>query len=96
MAQPQVGSSTALDGMGTSAVAYGYVMSGTAITACTAVAIVTTTLYSTSIFSGAKYQTVNAFLSSTTGTAVATAAAPALTTMSGYGANSLYTAGALT
>jgi hypothetical protein len=91
MAQPQVGSSSALDGMGTSAVAYGYVMSGTAITACTAVSIVTTAIYATNIFSGAKYQTVNAFLSSSGSTAVTATAGGAVTTMAGYGANTLYT-----
>jgi len=58
MAQPQVSGSTPTitSGFGNSVVAYGYAMTGTAVTSCTAAAVVTATLFKTNIFTGAQYQ----------------------------------------
>jgi len=56
LAQPQVSATTVTAGFGNAAVAYGYAMSGTAVTSCTTVAIVTSTLFKTLIFSGAQFQ----------------------------------------
>lgn len=74
MAQPAVGSSSALDGLGTAASAYGYVMSGTTVTACAAVSIVSTTLLTSNVFTGGRYQsqTVTATLQGSTTIAAAT------------------------
>jgi hypothetical protein len=56
MAVPQMGATTAQAGLGTAVVAYGYAMSGTAVTSCTN-AFASATLYSTTAktFSGAQY-----------------------------------------
>lgn len=48
----------ALAGIGDSMVAYGYAMSGTTLAACAIPTIVTTTLFSTTIFNGARFQTI--------------------------------------
>jgi hypothetical protein len=65
MAQPAIAATTIIDGLGEAVVAYGYAMSGTSITACTAATIVTTTLYisATKAFSGARFGHVNAIVS---------------------------------
>jgi hypothetical protein len=57
MAQPQTASSSVIAGFASNLVAYGYAMSGTAVTSCAAATIVTTTLYSTTAktFTGAQY-----------------------------------------
>jgi hypothetical protein len=64
MAQPVVAATAVTDGLGEAVVAYGYAMSGTSITACTAATIVTTTLYisGTKAFSGARFGHVNSIV----------------------------------
>lgn len=76
MAQPAVGSSSTIDGLGVAAVAYGYVMSGTSVTACAAVSIVSTAILTSNVFYGAKYQHVNVLESPSALTAPATVNTP--------------------
>jgi hypothetical protein len=55
MAVPVMGTSAIQAGLGTAVVAYGYVLTGTAVTSCVN-AIATATLYTTSkTFTGAAY-----------------------------------------
>lgn len=66
MAQPYVTSvAGTTDGMLDAISAYGYKMTGTAVTSCAAATQVTTTLYTsaTKVYIGAKYQSVGAILS---------------------------------
>jgi len=60
MATPVMGTSAVTSGLGTAVVAYGYVLTGTAVTTCVN-AIATGTLYSSTAktFSGAAYQSVS-------------------------------------
>lgn len=96
MAQPwttTVGSVT--DGLLDSVVAYGYKMSGTSVTACTAATQVTTTLYTatTKVFTGAKYQSVTVQLSPKGDPAANTIDRPLYASLSNTGAdNSVFTA----
>jgi hypothetical protein len=64
MGQPAIAATTIIDGIGDAVVAYGYAMSGTSITACTAATIVTTTLYTsaTKVFTGARFGHVNSIV----------------------------------
>jgi hypothetical protein len=64
MAQPSIAATAAYDGLGEAVVAYGYAMTGTSITACTAATAVTTSLYTsaTKVFTGARYGAVNAII----------------------------------
>jgi hypothetical protein len=55
MAQPQLAATTIYAGFGNSAIAYGYAMTGTAVTTCAAVTVVTSTLFKTTIFNGAQF-----------------------------------------
>jgi hypothetical protein len=64
-----------LDGIGDAFVAYGYVMGGSTLAACAlTVTAVTTTLYSstTKIFTGGRFQYVNAILTGATAAAEST------------------------
>jgi len=57
MAQPQVAVTTSVTGgFGSGVVAYGYAMSGTAVTSCTSATVVTTSLFKSNTFYGAQYQ----------------------------------------
>lgn len=81
MAQPQVAATTVVAGFGTSAVAYGYAMSGTAITSCAAVSVVTSTLFKSNIFTGGQFQNAGIIWSAQgatggTATAVSTTTIP--------------------
>ena len=81
MAQPYVTSvAGTTDGMLDSISAYGYKMTGTAVTSCAAATQVTTTLYTsaTKVYIGAKYQSVGAILSTNTA-AVSTTTIPIYT-----------------
>lgn len=72
MAQPYVTSvAGTTDGMLDAISAYGYKMTGTAVTSCAAATQVTTTLYTsaTKVYIGAKYQSVGAILTAAGGTA---------------------------
>jgi hypothetical protein len=90
-----VGASTAIDGLGEAVVAYGYVMTGTTLAACTlANPVVTTTLYTstTKVFSGARYGKVSAIHSAQANYPTAsTVTSSYLTTAEAVGSNSLYT-----
>lgn len=59
-----MGSTTVSGGIGDALVAYGYAMSGSSLTACAAVTIVTSTLYvaATKVFSGARFGHVNSIV----------------------------------
>jgi hypothetical protein len=92
MAQPAVGSSTTIDGLGVAAVAYGYVMSGTSVTACTAVSIVSTAILTSNVFYGAKYQHVNVLESPNLLTAAITTNTPYISVSHNENNYGLYTA----
>jgi len=66
MATPAIASATITAGLSNQAVAYGYVLSGTAVTACTNT-IATTILYSATskAFYGAQYQSTNVYYTAT-------------------------------
>jgi hypothetical protein len=72
MAQPQILTVAVNAGLASSSVAYGYAMSGTAITSCSVGTAVTTTLYKTNIFTGAQYQSVSSILSASSSSGTVT------------------------
>jgi hypothetical protein len=72
MAQPQVAATTVTGGFGTSTVAYGYAMSGTAVTSCASATVVSTILFKSNIFTGAQYQSSIGSYQAATGTASST------------------------
>jgi len=74
MAVPVVGTAAIQAGLATAVVAYGYVLSGTAVTSCVNT-IATGTLYSSTLktFSGAQYQHVTVTLAASTSTTENTA-----------------------
>jgi hypothetical protein len=69
MAQPQVGATTVIGGFGNNVVAYGYAMTGTAITSCAAATVVTTTIYKSNVFYGAQYNSISGIYSPAAGAA---------------------------
>lgn len=71
--------------------AYGYAMSGTTLAACAIPTIVTTTLFSTTIFNGARYQTLGATYGINTGATDSPVALNLGTQLSTSGTNALYT-----
>jgi len=56
LAQPQVAATTVTGGFGNSAIAYGYAMSGTAVTSCIMTATIYASLFKSNIFTGAQFQ----------------------------------------
>lgn len=76
LAQPQIAATTVVAGFASSAVAYGYAMSGTAVTSCGALALVTTTLFKSSVFYGAQFQSSTGITTTAAGISASTITVP--------------------
>lgn len=84
-------------GLATAAVAYGYAMTGTSTTTCASTTVQSALITTAGVFSGAKYQHINAFISASgEGAAVTIATKLGTSALTTSGSTALYTAADIT